>query len=320
MRPQIQKDILTITLNPAVDLATSVERVVAGPKLYCKTPRIDPGGGGINVARAIRKLNGSARALVAVGGASGQRLLDLLTAEAVPVHPVQVGGETRESFAVTDESDGAQYRFSLPGDTLGPETADLLIAEITSEAPRDGYVVLSGGVAPGLGDDYPERIRAALSSTTDGLIVDTSKTALERLINDPAAPLFLLRLDKREAEQAAGHAIAGLREAADFAARMIDRGVARNISIGGAAAGSILVTESNRYLCRAPEVPVVSKIGAGDAFVGALTLSLARGSQFDTALQWAVAAATATMSTPGTGLCALQDVEAFLPLCDVQAL
>ncbi|MGD9293762.1 MAG: 1-phosphofructokinase family hexose kinase [Roseobacter sp.] len=319
MRPEIQQGILTITLNPAVDLATSVERVVAGPKLYCRKPRIDPGGGGVNVARAIRKLNGSAKALVAVGGVSGHRLLDLLAAEAVPVHPVQIGGETRESFAVTDESDGTQYRFSLPGDTLGSETAELLISEIVSQSPRDGYVVLSGGVAPGLGDDYPECIRAALSSVTDRLIVDTSKRALEKLISDPVAPLFLLRLDKREAEQAAGHAIASLQEAAEFAQHMIGRGVAHHISISGAAAGSVLVTENRRYICRAPEVPVVSKIGAGDAFVGSLTLSLARGAGFDVALQWGVAAATATMSTEGTGLCALPDVEALLPLCEVQS-
>ena len=272
------------------------------------------------MARAICKLNGGAKALVAVGGVSGHRLLELLAAEAVPVHPVQVGGETRESFAVTDESDGTQYRFSLPGDDLGPEAAELLMSEIVSQAPRDGFVVLSGGVAPGLGDDYPERIRAALSSVTDKLVVDTSKTALERLIHAPVAPLFLLRLDKREAEQVAGHSISGLRDAADFAGQLISRGVARNISIGGAAAGSILVTATHRYICRAPEVPAVSKIGAGDAFTGALTLSLAQGAGLGTALQWGVAAATATMSTEGTGLCALQEVEALLPLCDVRSL
>ncbi|MEK6216629.1 MAG: PfkB family carbohydrate kinase, partial [Boseongicola sp.] len=83
-------DILTITLSPAVDLATSVERVVAGPKLYCKAPRVDPGGGGVNVARAIRRLNGNALALVAVGGATGENLLRLLAAEGVPAQSVSV--------------------------------------------------------------------------------------------------------------------------------------------------------------------------------------------------------------------------------------
>lgn len=96
--------ILTITLNPAVDLATSIERVAAGPKLYCKAPRVDPGGGGVNAARAIRKLGGQVTALVAVGGAMGAQLLQLLAAEDVRALAVHVVGETRQSFAVTDET------------------------------------------------------------------------------------------------------------------------------------------------------------------------------------------------------------------------
>ncbi len=83
-----QADILTITLNPAVDLATHVAQVIAGPKLRCATPQFDPGGGGVNVARAICKLDGSVRALVALGGPMGQRLTDLLTAEHVPMVPI----------------------------------------------------------------------------------------------------------------------------------------------------------------------------------------------------------------------------------------
>ena len=105
-----QADILTITLNPAVDLATHVAKVTAGPKLRCATPRFDPGGGGVNVARAVCKMGGSARALVAVGGAMGARLLDLLTAENIPTVPVPVSGETRQSFAVTDDSTGAHIQ------------------------------------------------------------------------------------------------------------------------------------------------------------------------------------------------------------------
>ena len=76
-------EILTITLKPAVDYSTSTERVEAGPKLYCEIPRIDPGGGGVNVARAVLRLDGAARAFVVIGGTMGDRLLSLLAAESV---------------------------------------------------------------------------------------------------------------------------------------------------------------------------------------------------------------------------------------------
>lgn len=293
---------------------------MAGPKLYCKAPRVDPGGGGVNVARAICRLGGIAKALVAVGGTSGDRLLNLLSAEAVPVHPVAVSGETRESFAVTDEVSGAQYRFSLPGQSLTREDGDRLVAEIAAEVSRDSHVVLSGGVAPGLGDTFPDRVLAAIAPQTDRLIVDTSKGALAHLVRAPSAPVYLLRLDQREAEQSAGKALPTPADSIAFAEALIARGVAKTIVTGRQAEGSILVTSGRRYICRTPQVPVVSKIGAGDAFVGALTFSLAQGDAPGVALQWGVASATATMSTQGTDFCERSIVESLRSQCHLEML
>jgi len=308
-------DILTITLNPSIDLATSVARVVAGPKLYTSSPRVDPGGGGVNVARAIRILGGRATALLAVGGATGERLLDLLATEDVDTLPVPVGGETRQSFAVTDESTGAQFRFSVPGHTLGRADGDLLLQTIARAAPEDGYVVLSGGVAPGLGDDFPQRIQAAIAPRTDRLIMDTSKAALARVIAEPSAPALLLRLDRREAAQAARREMETLDHSVAFASDLVARGVARMVVTGQGAEGSIMVTQTARYHCRAAAGPVRSKIGAGDALVGAMTLALARGDTPDQALRWGVAAASATVGTEGTALFALADVQALFESC-----
>lgn len=313
-------EILTITLNPAVDYATSIEAVVPGPKLYCKEPKVDPGGGGINVARAICKLGGRAKALVATGGATGQKLCALLDVEGVPVHAVDVGGETRFSFAVTDESSHEQYRFSLPGDTLTDDIGKRLIEEIVSQAPHGGLVVLSGGVAPGLDDRFPEKVRAALEGVTNRLVADTSKGALHRLISEPVAPLHVLRFDQIEAERAAGRPLADLHECIAFLEALIARGVAETLVMGRGAEGSLLVTSTARYFCRTPKVQVVSKIGAGDAFVGGFTLSLQRGESFEDALRWGVSASSATMATEGTGLCRKKDVLALLPKCRVEVL
>mgnify|MGYP001814574027 FL=1 len=271
----------------------------------------------MNVARAIHKLGGAVSALVAVGGVSGQRLMQLLTQEGVPVHPVPVSGETRQSLAVTDEETGGQYRFSLPGHILTKEDGTRLVSEIAAMVQQGCYVVLSGGAAPGLGDDFPEHVQAAIAARTDKLIVDTSKTALIRLVQRPAQPLHILRLDKREAVNAAGHPLNALEDCVAFAERLIDRGVARTIVTSREAEGSILVTEGARYSCRGPEVKVVSKVGAGDAFVGVLTLALADGQSPSVALQWGVAAATATMGTEGTTFCVRRVVQSYLPACDV---
>ncbi|MCB4457913.1 1-phosphofructokinase family hexose kinase [Leisingera sp. McT4-56] len=311
--------ILTITLNPAVDLATSIERVAAGPKLYCKAPRVDPGGGGVNAARAIRKLGGQVTALVAVGGAMGEQLLQLLAAEDVLALAVHVAGETRQSFAVTDETTGEQFRFSVPGETMDSADGARLLSAIAQAAPRDGYAVLSGGVTPGLDDDFPQQVLAAVAPRRCKLVVDTSKAALAHLLAAPGKPVHVLRLDQREAEQAAGHELATVADSLAFAQDLIARGVADIVAGGRGAEGSVLATRDQRFFCRAPYVEVQSKIGAGDAFTGALTLALSRGEALDQALRWGVAAASATVGTEGTALFGRGEVEALLPQCEVAA-
>jgi 6-phosphofructokinase 2 len=295
-----QADILTVTLNPAVDVSTTVPQLVAGPKLRCDPPRFDPGGGGVNVARAVCKLGGAATALVAVGGAMGGRLLALLDAEGVPAQPVPVAGETRESFAVTDASSHDQYRFSVPGDVLTPQDADRLLAEITAHAPPQGYLVISGSVAPGLPDDF---LRPIIAQVAAKVIVDTSSRALDQLIAHPQTPLHLLRIDQSEAEHAADHPMRTLADSVTFAADLVARGVAKTVITGRGAEGSVLVSKDHRFLCRAPKVTVRSKIGAGDTFVGAATLALARAEPPEQVLKSGVAAASATVSTQGTALC-----------------
>lgn len=302
-------DILTITLNPALDYATSVPHVRPDEKLYCDKPRVDPGGGGVNVARAISKIGGKATAFVVLGGATGTRLAELLTEEGIDVRAFQVAGESRYSLAVIDASTDLQYRFSLPGEPLSDTEAAALLNAIYEATAANGYVVLSGGVAPGLPDTFPQDIQARIARKTDFYIVDTSKAALSQLIRHPGVPPFLLRLDQKESALAAGHPLDTLEDSVAFAASMVARGVARHVVTGRGAEGSVMVTPSHRFFCPTPKVPVKSKIGAGDSFVGAMVNAFSRGDPPEEALRWGVAAASATVSTEGTALCERATVE-----------
>ena len=120
--------VLTITLNPALDLTTSVGRLEPRQKLRCEPPRYDPGGGGINVSRAIRKLGGDSLAFVALGGATGAQLRALLDEEGVAYTIYDSRGETRISFTVVDRSSDRPYRFVLPGPEQSGEEDRLLAA------------------------------------------------------------------------------------------------------------------------------------------------------------------------------------------------
>ena len=201
--------------------------------------------------------------------------------------------ETRPSLAITDEATGGQFRFSLPGLALSQSEVGALMAMIVDAAPIGGFVVLSGSAAPGIGDDHPARIQQAISDRTEKLIVDTSKAPLAQLISNPATPFLAVRVDRREAEQSAGYQMDSVTRSVDFASELVTRGVARIIVCGRGAEGSVMVTEGARFFCRSVRVPVRSKIGAGDAFVGAMTLSLARNEPPEQSLRWGVAAASA---------------------------
>ncbi len=306
--------ILTITSNPAVDLATSVEHVVPGPKLRCRAPRTDPGGGGINVARAIHKLGGRAIALVAAGGTMGDRLLSLLAAEGVASLPVTVQAETRQSFAVTDESTGEQYRFSVPGDALTKEEGAALMRLIAETAPVGGFAVYSGGVAPGLPVDFVAQIKAALVPKGTRLVVDVSGAALHHLLENPVQ-LDVLRIDHEESVMAAGVPLDTVEDSRRFAAGLVAKGVAEIVVTGRGADGSVLASRDTQLFSRTPPVAVRSKIGAGDTFVGAFTLSLARGEGLSDALCRGVAGASAAVSTEGTALCTQADADALFAQC-----
>ncbi len=316
----VQTPILTVTLNPSVDIATTVPQVIAGRKLRCAQPRVDPGGGGVNVARAVSKLRGHATALVAVGGAMGDRLLDLLAKENVPTIAVPVSGETRESFAVMDEAEATQYRFSVPGQEMTARDAEALLAAIAEHTPQGGFLVISGSVAPGLPVDFTSQIIAATLPKSPKVIVDTSGMTLDRLIARPTTPVHVLRIDQKEAAAAAAHPMRTIDDSVAFAAGLVEHGVAETVVTGRGPEGSVLVSKDLRMICHPPIVPVRSKIGAGDAFVGSMTLALARGEGLPMALQWGVAAASATVSTEGTALCDTDTATARFAQSEIEVL
>src|SRR5579872_2345788 len=111
-------DIVTLTMNPAIDLSVSVERVAPFHKLRAASDRRDPGGGGINVARVVKRLGGDVTAMFPAGGALGELLRRLVDAEGISALTTTIAGETREDFTVLERATGAQYRFVLPGPFL----------------------------------------------------------------------------------------------------------------------------------------------------------------------------------------------------------
>ncbi|RVV96748.1 1-phosphofructokinase family hexose kinase [Mesobaculum littorinae] len=309
--------ILTITLNPTVDFATAAPKVSAGPKLRCTEPQIDPGGGGINVARAIRQLGGQAVALVAIGGTTGANLLQLLSLEGVATVAFQGPGETRQSISVTDESLNDQFRFVMPGPVWQSDDVTRALGSI-DQATGDGtLVVLSGSQPPGVAKDFPSILAGHVAGRNARLIVDTSGPALFHLVEKPHEALHVLRMDGEEAEELAGRPHPQVEDTAAFARELVEKGVARMVIVARGADGSVLADATGAWHAVGAPVEVVSKVGAGDSFVGAFTLALAQERSPEECLRYGVAAASAAVTSEATRLCDRDITEELFAGCTI---
>lgn len=308
--PQPQVPILTVTLNPALDIATSAEKVVPDLKLRCAAPAFDAGGGGINVSRAVALMGGQSTAVVALAGHNGMRMHDLLLAEpGVEVLRLEAPAETRQSISVIDRSTGEQFRFVMPGPEWQAPQVRAAMDAVAAAASEDGILVVSGSNPPGVPAGFPILLAERLNGRGTCLFVDTSGEALAAVASGRAGPIAVLRMDDAEAEDLAGRPLSTRRDTADFASSLVQGGAARAVIVARGADGNIVANARGRWHAEAPPVEVVSKVGAGDSFVAGYALGIARGMAEPDALALGAAAAAATCMTPATDLCRPEDVE-----------
>jgi 6-phosphofructokinase 2 len=297
--------IATLTLNPTVDQSASVAQVVPDRKLRLTAPASEPGGGGLNVARAARELGGAVVAVWTRGGHSGAVLEELLLAEGLASRPVPVRGATRTSLIVLETSTGLQYRFGVPGPALGADELDAVVAAITSLDPPARYVVASGSVPEGVDPGFHVRLAAALPAGTR-YVVDTSGEPLRRAL---AAGVFLVKPNLRELSSLAGRPLESDRDIEEAACRLAASGKAEVVLASLGAGGVVLAWPGGCERIHAPTVPIRSKVGAGDSMVAGVVVALARGASVPEAARYGVAAGSAAVMTAGTQLCRRADVE-----------
>ncbi len=289
--------IVTLTMNPAVDIATRAPALLPTDKMRCSTPRFDPGGGGVNVARTAVALGESATAVFPAGGHTGRFLIEMVRA-AVPVRAVPVAEPTRESFSVSDTGSGRQYRFVFPGARLTPAEQHRCLAAVEEVARSARYLVASGSLPPGVPETYFQQVADLADTLGVPLILDTSGAPLRAMRRG----VYLLKPSVRELADCVGHPLPNRADQVTAARELIAAGVARIVVVSLGAEGALAVTAAGDEWFAPITVPVRSGIGAGDAMVGGLTVGLARGLDLDDAVRLGIAAATATLTTPGTGV------------------
>lgn len=297
--------ILTVTMNPAVDIATSTNEVLPTHKLRCSVAHRHPGGGGVNVARVVHRLAGDCAALYPAGGDTGELLSKLLYEEGVNSVCVGIAGETRENLSVHEALTGQEFRFVLPGPELLPSEWQAYLDRIAAleEVPR--YLVASGSLPPGVPSDFYARMIRQVKPLGVKVVLDTSGFALEAALKEG---VYLVKPSLRELRDLFGQPLETESQWCHAAEQLLERGSAQVVVISLGEGGAWLVTAEGRCYAPALSVEVISATGAGDSFVGAMVWALAGGSELKTAFRYSVAAASAALLSKGTGLCRAVDV------------
>ncbi|HKJ60718.1 MAG TPA: 1-phosphofructokinase family hexose kinase [Hyphomicrobiales bacterium] len=310
--------ILTLTLNPALDLSTNVDRIEPGHKLRCGPAQYDAGGGGINVSRAIMKLGGQSKALAAVGGTTGAMLQSLLQDEGIDAEWFELNGLTRQSFVANEHVSGKQFRFVLPGPAWTERDAsaflNFLEKMLTDAGSAIRFLVVSGSTPPGVPDNYHQQIAAVANRFGIRLALDTSGNALQRAALQNHYPPHIWVMDHDEATQLAEHPLPNLAALEAFAVELRSQNHANIIVLSLPEGGAVAVSDEKPISVMPPKVEVVSKVGAGDSFMAGLTMQYSSGKSLFEACAFAVAAAASAVTTPATELCSGEQTQSFFKM------
>jgi 6-phosphofructokinase 2 len=297
--------IATLTMNPAVDVGYQVDRVYHTNKIRARAQHCDPGGGGINVARVIARLGGTARAYYLAGGATGATLDNLLDLHQLVRLRVPIEGETRISTAVYELETGKEYRFVSPGPLVSSEewqTCLDLLENVECE-----YFVASGSLPDGVPSDFYARVSEVCRRRGAVFILDSSGTALQQGLE--AGNIFMVTPSLGELEKLVGCRLPAISDVAAAALEIVEKGQAQYVVVTKGKEGALLVQRSGALSLPAIPIDAKSAVGAGDSFLAAMTYALSCGRDPVHAFRYGIAAGAAAVLTPGTGLCQRDDVE-----------
>lgn len=297
--------IITLTTNPALDIYSTTEKLEPNEKLRCEKPLIDPGGGGVNVSRVIKRLGGESTAVYTLGGHTGKLFSDLLKKEGVKEDPVFIKRDLRQNFAITETSTGHLYRFGFPGAELENSEYEELLKKV-DKCEKGAFLVASGSLPPGAPADFYARAAARAKQCGLKFVLDTSGKSYKGVLEEGA---YLLKPNKNELKDLTGKAAENVEQQKKLLLDLLKKYPVEIIVLSLGAEGALLATDQQVKHFPAPKVDHVSSIGAGDSMVAGMVFNLAKGSTVEEAILMGLACGSATIKSPGTELLQKRDVD-----------
>ncbi|MEV0671226.1 1-phosphofructokinase family hexose kinase [Mycobacterium sp. NPDC050441] len=301
--------IITVTPNPSLDRTVTLgSPLTRGAVQRVDSVTVEPGGKGINVARALTLADVAAEAVLPA--ADTDPLLGALRGLGVPFTGVPIAESVRTNVAIT-ESDGTTTKLNERGALVDADALEALTRCVLAKAQDASWVVLSGSLPPGMPVSWYADVVALLAPLDCRVAVDTSEAPLAALAAgfEVAAP-DLIKPNAEELADLAGVSAAVLEDAAaqgdmspvvTAALGLVARGVGAVLATLGAA-GAVLVDGTGAWLATPPPIVPRSTVGAGDASLAGYLRAAVSGAEAPQRLQMAVAYGSAAAALPGSAL------------------
>ena len=297
--------IATITINPAIDKSSTIDKLIPEKKLRCSNLVTEAGGGGINVSKAIKRLGGESLAIFPVGGTNGELLEDILQKEGLLCKSLPVASETRTSFSIHELSSNEQYRFVIPGAAFTAEDVENFLQFIHSLQPFPDIIVASGSLPPGVPLNFYASLSKLAKQKGVKFFADTSGEPLQLAVEEG---VYLLKPNLAELCTLAGKEYLELNEVDETAKQLINSGRCEVVVVSMGPAGAILVTKDIYEKVAAPPVKKMTTVGAGDSMVAGMAWMLEQGKSFSEMVRFGVACGSAATMNSGTQLFKKDDV------------
>ncbi|MBA2951995.1 1-phosphofructokinase [Streptomyces himalayensis] len=293
--------ILTVTPNPSLDRTYEVPSLDRGEVVRATGDRMDPGGKGVNVSRAVAAAGQRTVAVLPLGGAPGRFVAQLLDEQGIEVAPVPVAGQTRSNISIA-EPDGTLTKINAPGPELSPEEQELLLETVRRQSAGAAWIACCGSLPRGLAPSWYAELVARAHAAGARIALDTSGPALLAALRERPD---VVKPNAEELAEAVGRPLATLGDAVKAAEELRDLG-ARAVLASLGADGQLLVDDSGVHFGRAPVEVVRSNVGAGDSSLAGFLIAGGSGPE---ALASAVAHGAAAVQLPGSVMPTPADLE-----------
>lgn len=300
--------IYTLTLNPALDIEYTVNRLDFDEVLRASTVRINYGGKGFNVSRMLASLGGSSVALGFIGGETGRTIQNGLSVAGIETAFVEVSEETRTNVSIVSETERHYIKVNEPGPTISAREVAALMEMIDGKVHPGDWWVLAGSLPPGVTDDLYASIIRKVQQGGAFALLDTSGSSLRAGI---LANPYLIKPNLKEVGDIIKREVQSLVEMEAALSELHASGV-KMVLVSAGKQGALLSDGNNHWVRQAPVIQERNPIGAGDAMVAGLVWRLSQNDDPQNALAWAIACGTAAASLPGTDMPAKAQVEEFL--------